>query len=303
MATTTTVTLGGLIEDTLSILYRLSERPHQVTVGADALANAADTQLTVSSGDRLQMTDVVELGDELCLVTAKSSDSTPVFTVARGYAGTTASSGHSTGTTALINPPWPRFDIASYLRRCVSSLLNSQLPSTTTASMNTEADKQYVVMPADTMRVLSVRHMIGETGRIMDVGGWQFEQDLPTSIVSTGKALRTPTSVDNLDDLIVMYQSPYEWSGTGEDASLSMPIGSEDIPPLWAAAYAVTRREVTRIDLDRIEEWNHEAAMRQGVNLRWARELWGEVYRRVDEAKSMQYIPKYRPFRKIPTLL
>ena len=46
-----------------------------------------------------------------------------------------------------------------------------------------------------------------------------------------------------------------------------------------------------------------EAAQRQGVNLRWARELWGEVYRRGDEVKKMQNLPKYRPYRKVPTLL
>lgn len=303
MATTTTVTLGGLIEDTLAALHQTAERPFQVTVGADALADAADTQLTVSDGDRLQTTDVVEFGDELCLVTAKSDASTPVFTVARGYAGTTATAGHSTGSVALINPPWPRSLIAEYIQRAFKALMNTALPSTTSAVMNRDTDKQYVVMPDTTMRVLSVRHMIAQTGRIMDIGGWQFEQDMPTGLVSTGKALRVPTSVENLDDLIVMYQTPYLWSGVGDSASVEVPVGSEDIPVLWAAAYAVTRREVSRTDVDKIEEWNQEQAMRQGVNLRWARELWGEVYRRVDEAKSMQHIPKHRPFRKMAHVL
>ena len=53
----------------------------------------------------------------------------------------------------------------------------------------------------------------------------------------------------------------------------------------------------------KIEEWNQTVAMQQGVNLRWARELWGEVYRRVDEAKSMLALPKHRPFRKMPHLV
>ena len=303
MATTTTVTLGGLIEDTLAALHQTAERPHQVTVGADALADASDNQLTVSDGARLQTTDVVEFGDELCLVTAKSDDSTPVFTVARGYAGTTATAGHPTGTVTLINPPWPRSLIGDYIQRSFKSLMNSSLPSTTSEVMNRATDKQYIVMPTTTMRVLSVRHIIAQTGRIMDVGGWQFEQDMPTSMISSGKALRVPTSIDNLDDLIIMYQQQYLWSGAGEAASITVPVGSEDIPVLWAAAYAVTRREVSRTDVDKIEEWNQDQAIRQGVNLRWARELWGEVYRRVDEAKTMQHIPKHRPFRKTAHLL
>lgn len=303
MATTTTMTLGGLIDDTLEMLYRTSERPYQVAVGSNALDSATDNQLTVDDASRVQQTDVLELGDEMVLITGKSSDSTPVVTVARGYAGTSASSGHATGTTALINPPWPRSSIGTYVQRGLSSLMNAQVPYTTTESLSRVTDKQYIVMPADTMRVYSVRHMIGQTGRIMDVGGWQFEQDLPAGLVSTGKALRLPTSVENNDSVIVMYQLPYSFSGSGEAATVSLPVGCEDIPSLWAAAYAVTRREVNRTDVDKIEEWNQEAAMRQGVNLRWARELWGEVYRRVDEAKSMQNLPRHRPFRKMPHLL
>ena len=153
------------------------------------------------------------------------------------------------------------------------------------------------------MRVYSMRHLISQTGRIMDVGGWQFETALPTGIVSTGKALRVPTSVENNDTMIVVYQVPYTFTGGTEDDTVALPLGSEDIPALWAAAYATTRREVSRNDVSKIEEWNQEAAQRQGVNLRWARELWGEVYRRVDEAKKMQNLPKYRPFRKVPNLL
>ncbi len=304
MASTTTVTLGGLIDDTLEVLYRSTEHPFQLTVGSDALADGTDTTLTVSDAARLKGTDIIELADEMVLVTAKSSDATPVLTVARGYAGTTAaSSGHPTGTVALINPPWPRSSMSTYVQRCFKSLMNSQLPSVTSAVKNRATGLQYVEMPADTMRVLSLRHMITTTGRIADIGGWQFEQDLPSTVVSTGKALRVTSSIVDADDLIVTYQTPYTFTGSGEAATVSVPLGTEDIPVLWAAAYAVTRREVSRVDVAKIEEWNQTVAMQQGVNLRWARELWGEVYRRVDEAKSMLALPKHRPFRKMPHLV
>ena len=303
MATTSTVTLGTLIDDSLEMLYRTSERPFQVTVGSNALADIADTGLTVSDATRVQMTDVLELGDELCLITAKSSDSTPVLTVSRGYAGTSASSGHSTGAVALINPPWPRSSITSYINRCMNSLMNAHIPNLVSESMSRVTDLQYITMPETAMRVYSLRHLIGQTGRIIDLGGWQFETDLPAGIVSTGKAVRVPTSVGNNDTIIVVYQTRYAFAGEGEEGTVDLPVGSEDIPALWAAAYAVTRREVSRADVDKIEEWNQEAAQRQGVNLRWARELWGEVYRRVDEVKKMQNLPKYRPYRKVPTLL
>lgn len=303
MATTTTLTLGGLIDDTLEMLYRTSERPFQVEVGSSALDSPTDKTLTVDDADRVQATDVLEIGDELMLITAKSNDATPVLTVSRGYAGTQASSGHATNAVALINPPWPRSSISDWIQRCFKSVMNAQLPNRVSELMTRTTDQQWISMPENTMRVYSVRHMIGQTGRIIDVGGWQFEQDMPTGLVSTGKALRTPTSIENNDELVVVYQTPYSFTGSGDEATISVPIGAEDISALWAAAYAVTRREVNRLDVDKIEEWNQEAAMRQGVNLRWARELWGEVYRRIDEAKSMQGLPKYRTYRKMPHLL
>ena len=303
MATTTTVTLGGLISDTLEMLYRTSERPFQVAVGSSALDSPTDTTLTVDDASRVQTTDVLEIADELMLITGKSNDSTPVLTVSRGYAGSSATSGHATAATALINPPWPRSSISDWILRCFKSVMNAQLPNRVTESMTRTTDVQWVLMPENTMRGYSVRHMIGQTGRIIDIGGWQFEQDMPTGLVSTGKALRTPTSVENNDSIIVVYQTPYAFTGSGDASTIDVPIGAEDIPALWAAAYAVTRREVNRTDVDKIEEWNQEAAMRQGVNLRWARELWGEVYRRIDEAKSMQGLPKYRTYRKMPHLL
>ena len=306
MATTTSKTLKELIEDTLSILYRNSERPFQVTTGSNALtADATDTTCTLGSGaSSVSATDILENGQELMLVTAKSSDATPVFTVARAYANTNVEAS-STADTLLINPSFSRRDISVYIQRCFKSLMNTHLPAISSGSYTRTSKKQYIEMPATTVRVLSVRHMVTSTGRIVDVGGWQFEEDLPTGLISTGKALRLPSTVDDDDDMIVTFQAPYAWSDTTpvETSTISIPTGAEDIPALWAAAYAVSRREVTRGDLDKIEEWNQEAAMRQGVNLRWARELWGEVYRRVDDAKRLQYVPKYRTFRKIPHIL
>ena len=236
MATTTTVTLGGLIDDTLEMLYRTSERPFQVTVGSSALDSPTDTTLTVDDASRVQATDVLEIADELMLITSKSNDSTPVLTVSRGYAGSSATSGHATNATALINPPWPRSSISDWIQRCFKSVMNAQLPNRVTESMTRTTDMQWVLMPENTMRVYSVRHMIGQTGRIIDIGGWQFEQDMPTGLVSTGKALRTPTSVENNDSIIVVYQTPYAFTGSGDSSTIDVPIGAEDIPALWAAA-------------------------------------------------------------------
>ena len=57
---------------------------------------------------------------------------------------------------------------------------------------------------------------------------------------------------------------------------------------------------MSRLDLDTLGEWNQDAAIRGGQNLRLMRELWGEYYRRLDEARSIYSVPKHRPYRKMP---
>ena len=107
MSTTVSLTRSDLIDEALAILYRSSERPRPVAVGSDALADASDTQLTLAAGDDdlVYVTSVLENGQELMLVTGKSTDATPVYTVSRSYAGTTASAG-STYSQRMLPVLW-----------------------------------------------------------------------------------------------------------------------------------------------------------------------------------------------------
>ena len=303
MATTVSTSLGTLIDEALSRLYRHSERPLQVTL-TGAFSSTSDTTMNLATGDasKVAVTDVIELEQEALLVTDVNT-TTDVVTVARGYAGTTAAD--HTGLTVLVQPGHLRADIARFVQRCVSGPMNVYLPYVTSSTTlkYREAGKQYVLMDADTQRVLSVRHYIGTTGRIIDVGGWQFEEDVPTGLISTGKALRVPSTVEDDDGLIVTWVAPWSWTGSGEAATIDLPLASEDLPSLWAAAYATTGHEITRLDLDQIEEWNQDAAVRQGFNVRLMRELWGEFYRRVDEARRVQNLPRNRTFRKMPKVI
>jgi hypothetical protein len=305
VATNVTVSLGTLIDETLSRLYRHSERPLQVTMSG-APSDAADTTLTLTTGDasKISITDVIEINQEAMLVTAVNT-TTDVLTVARGYAGTTAVGTHAGTDPVLVQPGHLRADLSRFVQRCVSGPMNIYLPYITSATMYRTSGKQYIEMHADTQRVLSVRHMIGSTGRIIDVGGWQFEEDLPTGLVTSGKAVRVPSTVENDDALIVVSVQPYAWTAVppAESSTLSVPLATEDLPSLWAAAYAITGHEITRLDLDQIEEWNQDAAVRQGFNVRLMRELWGEFYRRIDEARRVQNVPRNRTFRKMAKVI
>ncbi len=298
MPTTTSVTLGTLIEETLDSVYRSAERPTPVVVGSNAIDNDSDTTFTLSAGT-LDVTDRAEgpLG-ELMLVTAKSADATPIYTASRAYQNTTKAD-HPTGTVFLKNPDFTRSQVSRWIQRAVSSIMNTELPWWETKTYSKHPDFQYIELPADSLQVLRVRYFGLIEGRLSDVGGWQF-QEVPSTIVASERALRVSAAISADDDLIVDVQRPYVFTGTGEDATVDLPVAGQDIPVLYAAAYGQSRREVSRAELDKIEEWNQDQAIRAGVNLRMIRDLWGEVYRRVDEAKHVHRLPKTRPYNKMP---
>lgn len=243
--------------------------------------------------------NLLEAGLEMMLVTNKSADAVPLFTVARAYSGTSATGGHTTNTPLLIDPLWARADLNRWIETFYRTTMNAYLPYITSQVMQREPANQYVTMPADTVRVLSLRHISSITGRVIDLGTWRFEEDLPSSVVSTGKLLRLSAGIYDADELIVTYQAPYAFSDTTETGTIDVPLGSEDLAPLWACAYGLSRREVSRSELDKIEEWNQDQAYRQGVNLRLVQQTWGEFYRRIDEARKIQYVPRSRPYRKM----
>ena len=295
----TTLTLSDLIDETLSNLYRGAERPRQITVTATALDDAGATTFTCSNPELVPVTTRLETPDgEEMIVTGITDDDTPIVTVSRAFNNTPATSGQPTGTALLIEPRWGRKEIQRWIGRWFSGPGNTFFPSMLSTTMNRAPGLQYVSLPADTIRVLSVRHYSTLTGRIVDVGGWQHEKQLPADVVATGQALRVGSMIWDEDDLIVLTQQPYEWSGDTEDATIDLVVGAGDLPILYAAAYGIARREVTRVELDKVVEWNQEQAARAGINLRLLRDMWGEYYRRVDEARKIQDVPRHRPYRK-----
>jgi hypothetical protein len=303
MATLTTLTLSEMIDEALGYLHRVQERPYEVRLDTNGLSSTSDTELTLTDPTKAVVTTVLEGQQELMLVTGKSSDATPVFTVSRGYAGTTRAV-HPVGETIRIDPTWPRGNVDKYIRRAVNTVMNTYLPNITSDTYNRESDLQYLVMPEDTLDVLSVRHFNDITGRLDTLGGWRFEQDIPAGAVSTGKIVRLPWYIADSDDLIVTATAPYAWAGSGdENDTVDLPVGAEGLPTVWAAAFCASRREISKQELDTIAEWNQEDAIRQGYALRLVRDLWGEFYRMLDEARKIHYIPRQRPYVKMPKLL
>lgn len=292
----TTVTFNDLIDEALSVLYEHSERPRQTSVGANALSTISDTNLTVADPSKVSVTDLIEMADgEQLLVTGRSD--TDVFTVARGYNGTPASAEHVTSTQIVINPKYGRLEVERWVKRWFHVAGNVYLPNLATIVAYRTPGEQLVELPADTLDVVSVRAQ-GTGGRISDVGHWQVERDVPTTLYPTGIVMRVSVTLTDDDELWVTRVAPYVTSGI----SVDVPLGAEDLPILFAVAYGAARREVSRLDLDSVQEWNQAAAIGNGQQLRLIRELWGEYYRRLDDARRIHPVPKHRPYRKMPVI-
>lgn len=282
-----------LIEETLGTLYRSTKRPAQTSVGANALTDdVTDKTLTLQNPSMVEAPQLLEIGNEQLLVTAKSDAG--VFTVVRGYNNTPVEEHHTTATV-LKAPQWGRAEVDLWVRRWFKTVGNRYFPPLVSELKYRQHGEQWIGLPATCLRVVNVRHQAVGTGRIVDITGWEHEKHLPEMVVPSGQLLRLSSAIADDDELIVTWTSTYDPSGE----SVQVPVGVEDLPVLWASAYAVMRREVSRIDLDVIQEWDQEQAIRNGFNIRLARELWGEYYRRQDEARTLYDVPKHRPFRKM----
>lgn len=291
-----TLNFDDVVEETLETLYQHAERPYRTSVGADALDGAADKEFTVVDFDRVgtqTLLEFVSTGEQV-LVTGVNEE-TEVLTCARGYNGTAATSGHATGDAVEISPNFGRTEVKRWVKRYFATVGNRYFPSVQTDVLSVATDTTYVELPSDAIRVLQVRG-VSTTGRPVDLAGWQQEHYAPTAEHATGQILRVSSLMANDDEMWVTYTKPYDTTGD----TVEVPVGGEDLPMLWAAAYAVSRREVSRFDMDAIQEWNQDVAIRNGQNIRLIRELWGEFYRRLDEARSLHFVPKHRPYRKMP---
>lgn len=312
MSSTTAVPLEALIEDALNQLHSHSQRPTQTTVGGNALDDAVDTTLTVADQTNvISNPSILEAGQELLLVTGKTADTAPVFTVIRGYAGTPKNAGWPTGSPLLIEPAWSRWRVRNAVVRCFQRCLNAKLPQLVTAQLDPLTSSSLVVeMPANTVDVNRVFIQNSRTGTPEEVNSWDFFDDV-SAASSTAKLLTlSPQAAGcarSFGTLYVTYQTPYGWSGLdpadpAEADTISIPLGAEELPGLYAAAFLLAGREVSRIQLDRTEEWPNETAMRNGVTLRAVQQAWSAFYAALDEARSLQNVPRrfrFRPRRNL----
>lgn len=261
---------------------------------AEDVSTTSDNSFTLQDANGLNVTDVIEFGDELMLVTGKSTDPTPVITVSRGYFNTTPAT-YTNGAVGFVNPTYPRRRIAEGVRRAFPRLESLGVPIIKTVTKNRVAGLAYCEMPADCRDVLQVLYF-GTDGRLYKLDGWEFFDNLPTGTWSTGKALNLPRAVSDTDDLEIVYRAPYRWSNHPSDpvpsSTIQIPEGAEDLPCLYAAAWLTSSRDISRTEIDRSEEWNRSAPFSTGSTAALIRARWQEFYRALDEARKLNVTPQ-----------
>jgi hypothetical protein len=301
---TVVVTYSSLIDRVLLDMQGHSAVP-QIVVLSSALTVDSLT-LTLEDADPVNISDVLEIGSELLLVTAKTSDAVPVLTVHRGYYGTTPAV-HADGAVAYVNPLYSRHRVGEALKRSFSRMEALGLPLIESDTFNRVADSQYIEMPAETRDVLRVGYVESTTGRWWDVGKWSFIDTVPTTVSTTGKLVRLSRLFGNDDDLVITYRVPYRWStyptAPTEAATITMIEGTDDLPILYAIAWLMRSREIARQELSVADEWNQGEPSRNGVSAAVVRLQWQEFYRALDEAKRLvPSMPTHRPFVPMPRI-
>jgi hypothetical protein len=297
---TVTLTLGQLVDRTMFELAGPGELGRRVVLADDGLATTVDTQLTLTDAGGVNISDLIELGSELVLVTAKTSDAVPVFTVARAYYQTTPAT-YSAGTIGYVNPPHPRKRVAEGLRRSLSRLEALGVPLIKTFTDSRTPGYQFIEVPADVRTVEDVLYW-GSDGRLWPLKAWEFFDNLPTAKFPTGKHLNLGSIVQDADEIEVVYRAPYRWSNHPADPveadTIELPEGAEELPVLYASAWVLSAREVSRSELDRSEEWGRVEQEYRGQSGAMLRAKWQEFYRALDDVRKLVRTPNrvvYRP--------
>jgi hypothetical protein len=294
-----TVLLSTLIDRALKQV----RGPYEVGRPIARSASLDAVQTTFTLVGTVAPLEMLEFGSELMLVTARNSDPDPIYTVIRGYYGSTAVA-HGANEAGLAGPIFSRQAakdgvIASFpcLEANDVTIVQSAIFTPIIDPADTLEGRVIVAMPAETRDVLNVAYGLDELPR------WRFFEGVPTATYSTGKVIFLPFGWPTTGgDLQVKYTTPYRWSGhlsggdpTDETESVQLPEEAVRLPSTYAAAWVLQGREVSRTEIDRSEEWARTEPLRGGVSGQVVQRHWQKFYRDLDEAKRVDPPLPHRP--------
>lgn len=321
----------SLIEDSLGLLYRNADRPLTVFFVSPVVGATNPTTCTLTDASSVNVGDILEMGQEMLIVTAKSLDTVPVLTVQRGWFGSpVTASGASAGDTVIVNPTFPRYRLASHLVKCLQGPMTVGIPEVVSYITVATTNQFYINLPVDCIKPVRLAYRVIYTSggaypfqAFQDVSSWHYDADLPTGVDSlgntpfpTGKIINIPPSLAILGvnaptsqvDLFITYERQYQWtpliggSTTSkpvlETDTVNLPVGGEDLPAMYAAYYEASGREMSRLQVDRLEQWQQEASVRTGVSIRMIESWRQQFMQRMEEAQKIKPQRTNRPYRK-----
>jgi len=309
------VRLGDIVEDALAWLYRAEERPLVVFMGTDELDSSVDVTMTLTEAQAQEVhrTDLLEAGHEVMLVVAKGDEPAPLVKVERAYAGTPNEGIHPVQSVLLKNPRWKRHDVWRAMIHGLMGTIGGAVPMTKQAVIQVTGE-WVVELPVEALDVQRVGVKSGDFDRVRWVDDWEYIRDHPASTTGQGIDLST-VILNTYSEVVVRYVVAYptkgpfdtEWDETelpqsqdGESYLVELWVGTADVVALYAAAMRLTGREMSRIDVTEMEQWNSDNAQRYNVNVTAAKFMWQTFYQRLDELRRQHAgtFDKHRPYKR-----
>ena len=278
----TAVTVRSLVDSTLDLLYSAETAPELAILGAPLGQTDQSLHFTPATAPLIGVGQILEIDSALVRVTSEV-DNQEAF-VNRGYERTEAVE-HGQHSMVIINPRFTRRKVADYVRRAFGSDLVHALPMESVTDIEWDDEYKRAELPEDTVTLLKVRYEVD--GLIYEFPKCAMIDLLPFNLSTTGVAVQPFYQVPrNGENWHAIVQRGYQFTGLTEDDAVTMYSGTENVIVLWAALYASTRMEASKLSVTQIEQQeNAEDPFRTGISVRYISQWSAEYQRALSNAR------------------
>lgn len=179
-------TLADIVNDANDYLHSFSATQEDL-VSLSAPVNETDLKLVVDAAQRVTR-GMVQIDDELIYVSGEDNGVLTVPTFGRGFRGSTAV-GHSIGSMVMIDPIFPRRNIAGAILQTQQEIFPELYAIRSTSFTYNPAVSTYA-LPSDCNRVLSVTSdQPGPTKEWYRLNRWRLTLDPNLGAFPAGKSI------------------------------------------------------------------------------------------------------------------
>ena len=248
-------------------------------------APATSSALTLSVDDSSAISKgISEVGDELVYVSTTAADSLVLAPFGRGFRGSTAAA-QAVNTPVTFNPTFPRVEIKRAINEALKQTYPSlwQIKSTTFTFSGAQLTYE---LPADCDMVTKVLwQTVGPSQYWETSYGWRFEQD---SEETTGKALTLLDMPLQGQTVKVVYQAGFTPLASDSDTleAAGFPSSAEDVLLYAVAAKLIRFMDVSRMQLDNVENLSRAQVVSPGDAGKVANQMFAMYQQRLTEERS-----------------